>query len=125
DTPGTEPTDQGAAEAKQIENRRRLRLWRKRIADAKKLRRDWEKDYRVKDLEEYYLGKQYGALPDNTAVINHFLATVRVTLPNLVFDDPKFLVRAKPGMSSPAIQTQAKVAEGCLESVSKQDDNLR
>lgn len=126
DTPASEPLEPGAAdEAKQAEDRRRLRLWRKRIAEARKLRKDWEKEYRVKETEEYYLGKQYGSLPDNTAAINHFLATVRVTLPNLVFDDPKFLVRAKPGFSAPAVQTQAKVAEGALESVCKQDDNLR
>ena len=102
-----------------------LKLWRRRLTKARKLRTDWEKDFRVKECEEYYLGKQYNALPDNSGVINHFLATIRVTLPNLVFDDPKYMVRPAPGFSSSPVQVKAQAAEGCLTAVAKHKDCLR
>ncbi len=107
------------------ENYRLLRMWRRRIDRAIKLRTEWEKDYRVKECEEYYLGKQYDALPSDTGVINHFLATVRVTLPNLVFDDPKYMVRPAPGFASSPVNVMAQAAEGALTSVAKHRDCLR
>jgi len=120
-----ESSDPLAEEQARAENFRQLKLWRRRISKARKLRKDWESDYRVKECEEYYLGKQYDALPDNAGVINHFLATIRVTLPNLVYDDPKFMVRPSEGYSSAPFDVMTKAAEGCLTAVAKHKDCLR
>ncbi len=121
-----DPAENGESEEQaRFENKRLLKLWRRRISKSRKLRKDWEKDFRVKECEEYYLGKQYDALPDNAGVINHFLATIRVTLPNLVFDDPKFLVRPSAGYSSAPFDVMTKAAEGVLTAVAKHKDCLR
>ena len=77
------------------------RRWLHRIRCARKLRKDWEDDYQVETCEDFYLGKQQKGVPAGTKVINHFLATINVTLPGLLFDSPKFLARPKPGKSSP------------------------
>lgn len=125
DTPAGPVDDTSNNEDAKAQNLHDLKLWRRRISRARKLRKDWEKDFRVNECEEYYLGKQYDALPDNSGVINHFLATVRVTLPNLVFDDPKYMVRPAPGFSASPVQVKAQAAEGCLTSVAKHKDCLR
>lgn len=104
--------------------RREYKRWMARIECARKLRKDWERDYQVETCEDFYLGKQQKGLPAGTKVINHFLATINVTLPGLLFDSPKFIARPKSGKSSPASNEEAKIAEGVLESISSHDDNL-
>lgn len=101
------------------------RRWLHRIRCARKLRKEWEDDFQVETCEDFYLGKQQKGVPAGTKVINHFLATINVTLPGLLFDSPKFLARPKPGKSSPQSSENAKLAEGVLESISSQDDNLQ
>jgi hypothetical protein len=99
--------------------------WLHRIRAARKLRKDWETEFQVETCEDFYLGKQQKGLPPGIKVINHFLATVNVTLPGLLFDSPKFLARSKAGKSSPQSAENAKLAEGVLDSISSQDDNLQ
>lgn len=102
-----------------------LKRWRQRATKARKLRKDWESDYKVKECEEFYLGKQWKGLKPGEKAINHFLATVKVTIPSLLYDQPTFLARPKPGSGSPVTSDEAKIAEGVLNSVATQDDNLR
>lgn len=99
--------------------------WLHRIKRARKLRKDWEREYQVETCEEFYLGKQQKGLPPGVKVINHFQATINVTLPGLLFDNPKFLARPKAGRVSPQSAENSKIAEGVLESISTQDDNLQ
>lgn len=112
----TEPDPQRVLEFKR---------WLSRIRSARKLRKDWETEYQVNVCEEFYLGKQQKGLPPGTKVINHFLATINVTLPGLLFDAPKFLARPKAGVSSPQSSENAKIAEGVLDSIATQDDHLQ
>jgi hypothetical protein len=100
---------------------KRLKLWKDRISRAKKLREDWENEYKVKELENYYLGKQ---AEHGERVFNHFLATLKAELPELYFTNPTFMVRSQPGKSSPADETQVARAEGVLQSIAAHDDNL-
>lgn len=101
------------------------RQWLRRIKRARKLRKDWEREYQVETCEEFYLGKQQKGLPPGTKVINHFQATINVTIPGLLFENPKFLARPKPGKSSPQSNENAKIAEGVLEAISTQDNCLQ
>lgn len=107
------------------ERMRLYRRWLHKIRSARKLRKDWERDYQVETCEEFYLGKQQKGLPPGVQVINHFLATINVTIPGLLFDNPKFLARPKGGGISPQSTENAKIAEGVLEAISSNDDNLQ
>lgn len=122
----TEPIEEQQADSAIDDDRLKdLKRWRQRVRKARKLRKDWETEYRVKDCEDYYLGKQVKGVPAGLKTINHFLATIRVTIPNLLFDDPKFIARPKPSQTAPGSRDKAKVVEGLLEAIAKQDGNLR
>lgn len=98
------------------------KLWCARISKMRKVREQWEKDYKVKKCEQFYLGNQW----DNDKgprVMNHYLATIRVTQPNLLFDNPKVLVRPKPGHEQDARQ-KASLGENLLQQIMIQDDNF-
>jgi len=116
--------DAGGSPEEQVLDVKLHAKWQARIRRAKKLREDWERDFHVEECENFYLGKQRAPGDNSSRVLNHFLSIVRVTQPNLLFDDPKFLVRSKPGRS-PLVENQADVAEGVLEAVTKQDQNLQ
>jgi len=109
-------------EAEKHERARRLKLWKDRIARAKKLREDWETEWKVKELENFYLGKQNKEAGDT--VFNYFLATLKAEEPELFFTNPTFLVRPKPGNSGPASDRQSARAQGVLQSIAAQDSNL-
>ena len=101
-----------------------LKPWYSRIKKARKLREEWEKDYKVKKCEEFFLGKQWKQGGDSgPRVLNHFLATVKVTQTNLLFENPKALVRPKPGREIVSAR-KASLAEEVLSAIMKQDDNF-
>jgi hypothetical protein len=58
-------------------------------------------------------------------VLNHFLATVKVMKPNLLYGIPKFFVRPKPGRAAPAGELRAAMGEGALEFIAGQNQNLK
>ena len=101
-----------------------FRRWKHRISCARKLRKDWEHDFQVEKCEQFYLGKQQKGLPAGVKTINHFIATINTTIPGLLFDSPRFLARPKPGHMAPSSKEEAKIAEGVLDSIAKQDGNL-
>lgn len=100
-----------------------LKPWFSRIAKARKLREDWEKDYKVKKCEEFFLGKQWKGGQDGPRVLNHFLATIKVTQTNLLFENPKALVRPRPGREMTSGR-KATLAEEILTAIMSQDDNF-
>ena len=99
-----------------------LKPWFNRIKKARKLREDWEKDYDVKRCEEFFLGKQWKQ--KGPRVLNHFLPTIKVTQTNLLFENPKALVRPKPGREI-ASARKASLAEELLSAIMSQDDNFQ
>ena len=107
-----------------VEPQRDYRRWLQRIRSARKLRTDWERKYDVQEIEEFYEGEQVRGVPLGDKAINHFTATIRTTQPGLLFRDPKFLARPKPGKASPVSKEKAKIAEGVLEAIARQDENL-
>src|SRR3990167_10517861 len=92
-----------------------LKPWFARIEKARKLREEWERDYKVKKCEEFFLGKQWKQGGSGPRVLNHFLATVKVTQTNLLFENPKVLVRPKPGREMVSGR-KATLAEEVLQS---------
>jgi len=103
-----------------IASKDRVKVWKDRIAKAKKLRSDWETEFKLKELENMYLGKE----TEGIRVFNHFLATLKSELPPIFFTNPTFMVRAKPKSAGPAATGQLMRAEGVLQSIAVHDDNL-
>src|SRR5574342_392161 len=100
-----------------------LRPWFSRIEKARKCREHWERDYKVKKCEEFFLGKQWKQGNDGPRVFNHFLATIKVTQTNLLFENPKVLVRPKPGREMVSAR-KASLAEELLQAIMSQDDQF-
>ena len=98
-----------------------IKQWFSRIEKARKVREEWERDYSVKRCEEFFLGKQWKS--KGPRVFNHFLATIKVTQTNLLFENPKALVRPKPGREV-ASARKATLAEEVLSAIMSQDDNF-
>lgn len=99
------------------------KIWFSRIKRARKLREDWEKEYKVKKCEEFFLGKQWKQGQDGPRVFNHFMATIKVTQTNLLFENPKVLVRPRPGREMTSAR-KASLAEEVLQAIMNQDGNF-
>jgi len=104
-----------------------LEKWKSRCTRAKKLRKDWQDQFEVERCERYIIGNQSdtGVQNPNDPVFNHTLATLQVIKPSIFFQNPKFFVRSKPGKSSPVGDENAAIAEGVLDTISSQDNNLK
>lgn len=102
--------------------KRDYQLWCSRIRKMRKLREDWEKSYKVEKCAKFYLGDQWHN-EKGPRVMNHYLATIRATLPNLLFDNPKPIVRPRPGHEQEA-RIKAAVGENTLSQIMNQDDNF-
>ncbi len=104
----------------------RLAKWKTRASRAEAVRKDWETLYDVERCENYFLGKQWErGLRQSDLVLNHFLATVKVITPNLLFSQPKYYIRPRPGRTAPAGELRAAMAEGVLDFIGGQDQNLK
>lgn len=99
-----------------------FKLWMSRVKRAQKVRKDWEKKYKVEKCEKFYLGDQWEG-DRGPRVMNRYMANVRSTQPNLLFQNPKVLVRPKPGHETNS-RYKASVAESTLQAVMNQDDNF-
>ncbi len=99
-----------------------FKLWTARIKKARKTRKDWEKKYKVEKCEKFYLGDQWDGDP-NARVMNRYAANIKVTMPNLLFDNPKVIVRPRPGHEQDA-RRKAAIGENTLQSIMAQDDNF-
>ena len=116
-------TDQEKDEHSQLEL---LAKWKTRTDRAVRLRSDWERVYEVERCEHYFIGEQWDrGLRKDDLVLNHFLATIKVIKPNLMYQMPKYYVRPTPGMKSPTGELRAAMGEGVLECIGNQDNNLK
>lgn len=97
--------------------------WDSRVQHARSLRKEWVETFKVREGEDFYLGRQWSDT-DNALVFNHFFATIKTILPNLLFRQPMFYVRAKPNATSPNVERNSQVGEGVLNAVGSQDDHL-
>ena len=104
----------------------RLAKWKTRADTAERVRSDWETQYEVDRCERYFLGQQWDrGLRQTDLVLNHFLATIKVMKPNLLYGVPKFFVRPKPGRQAPVGELRAAMGEGVLEAIATQGQNLK
>lgn len=105
---------------------KQLERWQSRVARARTLREDWERDQEVLEAEQYFYGEQgtYKTRGKNRS-FNHFRATVRTQKPNLFYDNPKFFVRPIQGMEATAVAQKAAQGEAILERIGSQDDNFK
>lgn len=103
-----------------------IKPWLSKIQKARKLREQWEKDYKVKKCEEFFLGKQWqNQSSDGPRVMNHFLATIKVTQTNLLFENPKVMIRPKINKGMDIVSNRkASLAEEVLQNIMSQDDNF-
>ena len=105
---------------------KQLAKWKTRTARAEKLRSDWERTYEVERCEKYFLGEQWDrGVRSEDLVLNHYLATIKVMKPNLIFQMPKYYVRPRPGVKSPSGELRAAMGEGVLDFIGGQDHNLK
>lgn len=104
----------------------RLAKWKTRADRAEAVRRSWETTYDVERCEKYFLGQQHDkGLRQHDLILNHFLATVKVITPNLLFSQPKYFIRPRAGRTAPAGELRAAMAEGVLDFIGGQDQNLK
>lgn len=99
--------------------------WEHRVLHARKIREDWERRFLVRQLAEAFLGCPEVA--DGSALpiyLNHFYATIQTQRPTLLPKEIKFV--AQTATKSRAILTalEKSVAEGLLNTLAAQDDNL-
>ena len=103
--------------------------WRSRVSRAKAVREQWERDYRVTECEQYFLGQQgtkgRGSRTTGDLVFNHFRATARTMKPALLYTQPKFFVRPKRGLVPGGQDLNAAIGEGVLDAVAAQNANLK
>lgn len=104
----------------------RLAKWKTRADRAEAVRRSWETTYDVERCERYFLGQQHDkGLREHDLILNHFLATIKVITPNLLFSQPKYFIRPRAGRTAPAGELRAAMAEGVLDFIGGQDQNLK
>src|SRR5437867_199515 len=122
-----QPITPSADEKAKQERLTRLEKWKTRVSQAMKRRREWELDFRVEDLERFFLGDQLesGRKKKQDLVFNHFRAKARTLKPNLFYTAPKFFVRPLPGLRPPAEELNAAIGESVLEAIGNQDQNLK
>ena len=112
--------------AERTDTQKQLERWKTRVAIARRLREDWERDQNVIEAEHYFYGEQgtYKSRGNNRS-FNHFRATVRTQKPNLFYNNPKFFVRPIQGMEQSAVSQKAAQGEAILERIGSQDDNFK
>jgi hypothetical protein len=96
---GTKDTQVSGIPEDRTGETKELRSWRSKIANARKVKSEWEKKYQIKDLENWYLGHQrnFEEMAKDTPVVNQIWSTVESILPSVLYYNPKFGVRPKPG----------------------------
>lgn len=81
----------------------RVKQWEERTRSANKLYKEWYDRYKIKNLEEYYLGKQWMGLTETDAekryVINLVFSSIETNKPSMIFNNPKVKMEPKPGRS--------------------------
>lgn len=86
-----------------LSEKERVKRWEDRIAAADKVHKKWADTFKVKNLEEYYLGKQWRGLTEDDAqsryVINLVFSTIETNKPSLIFQNPQVRMSARPGRS--------------------------
>ena len=114
-------------EPEKSDTQRQLERWQTRIARARTLREDWERDQSVLEAENYFYGDQgaFKSRAGKNRSFNHFRATVRTQKPNLFYNNPKFFVRPVQGMEATAVAQKAAQGEAILERIGSQDDNFK
>lgn len=103
----------------------RLKRWQDRAEVARKLRKQWEQDFRVRELERFWLGKHAQDRDEEHQFwLNHFFATVQTQKPSLLPRSTSFIIKPKRGKRKPFGTLESQTMEAVLKAISEQDDNL-
>ena len=102
----------------------KVKSWQKKVASAGKAYRKWEDQFRCKQLEEYYEGKQWEEetqdLSQQKYTINLVFPTVEIKVPSLMFYRPMIKIRPKPTRSDDSFSTaevRAKLQEDTVNTI--------
>lgn len=80
----------------------RVGVWQSRVDAANKVYDEWEQEFRVRDLEAYYAGKQWREETDrkDNYTINMIFPTIEIKLPSLMFNRPTAHFKVKPARAN-------------------------
>lgn len=120
------PTKKAAASSRQtseVKEHERVKDWVGKIRAAEKRYEEWEKEFEVKQGEDYFKGRQWHGVAETEAakryVINLVLAAVETQRPSLLFDNPQIRVEPRPSrkdqMSAQVLQQEAKLAQQAVQ----------
>src|SRR3990172_878066 len=102
----------------------RLTRWQAQVDRARRRRETWETRYRVKELEQFFLGQQ---TVDRDEIhefwLNHFAATLATHKPTLLPHSTAFLVKPTRGRK-PFGTFESHLQAAVLTAIAEQDDNL-
>lgn len=115
------PFDNGSRQS-EIE---KLGRWIGITNQAIRVREKWKTDYRLSDLIDKYNGPLGSTDLDPEKRINRFWPAIQSKLPSLFFDAPTFKVRPMQRDNSERNQLESKIGQGILDSIARQDGNLR
>lgn len=99
----------------------RTTRWFKRIRAANKVHKKWYERFKVKHLEEYYLGKQWMGVQESEAqsryVINLVFSTIETNKPSLIFNNPQCRMDVRPGKQDDLSEGAEDRAKLCQDTV--------
>lgn len=101
----------------------RVSAWNRRAVDSNKPHREWSDLYSVDMLEEYFYGHQWqgdsSEWDQRKYVINLVYPSVKISMPSMLFQLPKFKITPKPTRSDDPtsdIAARAKLQEDTVNS---------
>lgn len=99
----------------------RVELWHSRVRAADKLYDNWSEQFATRQLEDYYLGKQWRGLSETDAnkryVINLFFSTIETNKPSLIFNNPQARITAQRARADDLMSRARQRAELCQDTV--------
>lgn len=101
----------------------RVKEWQSQLRAADKCHDEWERRFEVKRGEEYFEGKQWGALTDDQArdlyVVNLTLAAVETQKPSLLFQKPQIRMESRPSrkdqLQAAVLEKEAKLSQQAVQ----------
>lgn len=115
-----DPSEDNRASDKKFSKRQYVNYWEKRINSANASYKKWADRFKVEMLYQYYEGFQWFFEVDENNrpyVINMIYSTIETKLPNIIFDNPQFSLRARPvgiKFDEDSANSQAQVKEDIL-----------
>lgn len=107
-------------------DKQRVRAWQTRVDAADKVFEKWERRFKCKQLEKFYLGEQWeGETNQDKYVINLIFPTIETRKPALVYYRPVFKVDPKPPLiddPGSTVEERTKIRQDTLNTFISEPD---